>query len=315
MRPDLRLAAPLLVVALGLMVSAHAQTLDETLLDQQTSASRARNPVNDQPGRWNVWIEIDLGTLEQFDSNTDPHLLSAMQLGQPSWSNATTVGTLGGMNNSVFIDAAMNWQSQYVPRPVFVGASANVWKGISVGLQGGRAWTPMFVNCQRADGEMVVASWNQVRFADLVDQYLYYDEIHAGNHWEFEYNGQFAEGVKGWRLEVVAQQELTSGLGWTASMGKTVGMKGQIASAASEMFGGRDLIGTDQMGPTLTPIDVAASPYSVSLGLTYRHRGWLMGLSWSNVFITGGQRNDWVAQGADPVEDLTQVRARLGVNF
>ena len=297
------------------MVSSQAQTLDESLLEQQTTATQVRKPVSDEPGVWSVWIDVDLGTLEQFDSNTDPHLLSAMQLGHPSWSNASTVSTLGGMNNSVFIDAAMNWQTQYVPRPIFVGASANVWKSLSVGLQGGRAWTPIFVNCRRADGEMVVASWNQVRFADLVDQYLYYDELHQGNHWEFEYNGQFAEGVKGWRLELVAQQGLTMGIGWTASLGKTVGIDGQIASAASELFGAQGLIATDQLGATLTPIDVAASPTSVSLGMTYRIRGWLMGLSWSNVSISGTQRNEWIGQGADAVASLTQVRARLGVNF
>ena len=297
------------------MISSQAQTLDESLLEQQATATQVRKPVSDEPGVWSVWIDVDLGTLEQFDSNTDPHLLSAMQLGHPSWSNASTVSTLGGMNNSVFIDAAMNWQTQYVPRPVFVGASVNVWKNLSVGLQGGRAWTPIFVNCRRADGEMVVASWNQVRFADLVDQYLYYDELHQGNHWEFEYNGQFAEGVKGWRLELVAQQELTMGLGWTASLGKTVGIDGQIASAASELFGAQGLIATDQLGATLTPIDVAASPISVSLGMTYRSHGWLMGLSWSNVSISGTQRNDWIGQGADAVAPLTQIRARLGVNF
>ena len=315
MRSHARLMASLLAFSAGWMVSSQAQTLDESLLEQQATATQVRKPVSDEPGVWSVWIDVDLGTLEQFDSNTDPHLLSAMQLGHPGWSNATTIGTLGGMNNSVFIDASMNWQSQYVPRPVFVGASANVWKNLSVGLQGGRAWTPIFVNCRRADGEMVVASWNQVRFADLVDQYLYYDELHQGNHWEFEYNGQFAEGVKGWRLELVAQQELTMGFGWTASVGKTVGMNGQIASASSEMFGGQGLIATDQLGATLTPIDVASSPTSVSLGMTYRSRGWLMGLSWSNVSISGTQRNEWIGQGADPVESLTQVRARLGVNF
>ena len=307
--------ASFLAFSAGWMVSSQAQTLDESLLEQQTTATQVRKPVSDEPGVWSVWIDVDLGTLEQFDSNTDPHLLSAMQLGHPSWSNASTVSTLSGMNNSVFIDAAMNWQTQYVPRPIFVGASANVWKSLSVGLQGGRAWTPIFVNCRRADGEMVVASWNQVRFADLVDQYLYYDELHQGNHWEFEYNGQFAEGVKGWRLELVAQQELTMGIGWTASLGKTVGIDGQIASAASELFGAQGLIATDQLGATLTPIDVAASPTSVSLGMTYRIRGWLMGLSWSNVSISGTQRNEWIGQGADAVASLTQVRARLGVNF
>jgi hypothetical protein len=315
MRFHQRLMASCLAFAAGWLVSVHAQTLDESLLEQHASATQGREPISNEPGVWNVWIEIDLGTLEQFDSNTDPHLLGAMQLGHPGWSNATAIATLGGMNNSVFIDASMNWQSQYVPRPVFVGASANVWKNLSVGVQGGRAWTPVFVNCRGADGEMVVASWNQVRFADLVDQYLYYDEIHEGNHWEFEYNGQFAEGLKGWRLELVAQQELTMGLGWTASLGKTVGMKDQIASAASEMFGGQGLIASNQLGATLTPINAAATPTSISLGMTYRSRGWLMGLSWSNVFISGTQRNDWVSQGADPVEPLTQVRAKLGVNF
>ena len=260
-------------------------------------------------------MEVDLGTLEQFDSNTDPHLLGTMQLGHPGWTNQSTVGTLRDMNNSVFVDAAMNWQTQYVPRPVFVGATANVWKSLSLGFQGGRAWTPVYVNCRRADGEMVVASWNQVRFADLVDQFLYFNEIHDGTVWQFEYNGVFAEGIKGWRLEFVAQQELSMGIGWTASVGKTVGMNGQISSAASALFGGQGRIASGQVGATLTPVDVAAAPTSVSFGMTFRRRGWLLGLSWSNVFTSGSLPNVWIGQGAEAIDSLTQLRARLGINF
>ena len=178
MRFHQRLMASFLAFAAGWLVSVHAQTLDESLLEQHASATQGREPISDEPGLWNVWIEVDLGTLEQFDSNTDPHLLGAMQLGNPGWSNATAIATLGGMNNSVFIDASMNWQSQYVPRPAFVGASVNVWKNLSFGLQGGRAWTPIFVNCRRADGEMVVASVRDLPpETDMIDLFRNSDAV------------------------------------------------------------------------------------------------------------------------------------------
>ena len=73
--------ASLLAFSAGWMVSSQAQTLDESLLEQQATATQVRKPVSDEPGVWSVWIDVDLGTLEQFDSNTDPHLLSAMQSG------------------------------------------------------------------------------------------------------------------------------------------------------------------------------------------------------------------------------------------
>ena len=89
-----------------------------------------------------------------------------------------------------------------------MGASREVWKGISAGLQLGQAWSPAYVNCTRADGESVVVSWNQVRFADYVDQYLYYDDLYNGNQWQYQNNGVFSEGITGWRVEFVLQQEL-----------------------------------------------------------------------------------------------------------
>ena len=174
---------------------------------------------------------------------------------------------------------------------------------------------PAYIECTRADGETTVASWNQVRFADLVDQYVYYDDLYNGNSWQFSNNGTFTEGIAGWRMELVVQQELAHGLGWTASLGTTLGLNGELESRSAALFGGQGLTPNSELGPTLTPVSVAAAPHAASVGATYRIGAIVTGLSWSSVFVGGGDKNDWVAAGADAIAPLNQMRLRLGMSF
>ena len=204
-------------------------------------------------------------------------------------------------------------QGRYVPNAVRVGAARQVWKGLSAGIQLGRAWSPAYVNCVRADGEAVVASWNQVRFADLVDQYLYFDDLYDGDQWRYENDGVFGEGITGWRAEIVLQQELAHGLGWTASLGTTVGLNRELESRTAALFGSQGLLPEDELGPTLTPISIAAAPSSASLGATYRSGPAVVGLSWSSVFISGSDRNDWVILGAEAIAVAVEIVQHLTI--
>jgi hypothetical protein len=171
------------------------------------------------------------------------------------------------------------------------------------------------VNCTRADGEAVVASWTQVRFGDFLDQYSYYDYLHNGNTWQYGNSGQFEEGLEGWLVELVAHQELAYGLGWTASFGTTLGLQSQLERRSAAFFGGQGLVDPDELGPTLTPVSIAGNPASASLGATYRAGAVVMGLSWSSLFVRGANRNAWVAAGAESIEALNQTRLRLGMTF
>ena len=293
----------------------HAQKLDESLMDSTAeSAPRNWNWASGEAGTWCVWIDFDLGTLEQFEDNTENHILRAATLGHPEWSNNTLTGTVNQMSNSGF-NNAVEWQGWYVPKAVRVGVSRQVWKGVSAGIQVGRAWSPAYIECTRADGEKTVASWNQVRFADLVDQYVYYDDLYNGEFWQFSNNGTFSEGIAGWRMEIVLQQELAHGWGWTASLGTTVGLEGELESRSAALFGGQGLTPENEMGPALTPISVAAAPHAASVGATYRIGAIVTGLSWSSVFVGGGEQNAWVAAGADAIAPLNQMRFRLGMSF
>ena len=40
-----------------------------------------------------------------------------------------------------------------------------------------------------------------------------------------------------------------------------------------------------------------------------------MGLCWSSAFISGGKVNGWVADGADVIDPINQLRLRLGMTF
>lgn len=298
----------------GCAVSVHAQKLDDSLLDESDRAPREWNWDSGEAGTWNVWLEIDAGTLEQFEYGSDNHIRRAATLGHPEWSDGELTSAINRMGSSGF-NYAVDWQSRYLPAAVRIGASRQVWKGVSAGLQLGRAWTPAYVNCTRADGESVVASWNQVRFADFVDQYLYYDDLYNGDQWRYQNFGEFAEGITGWRVEVVLHQELAHGLGWTASLGTTVGLDRDIQSQSSAFFGSQGLLPDNELGATLAPTSVAKAPTSASVGGTYRLGPVVLGLSWSSVFISGAKVNDWVAAGADSIDPLNQIRLRLGMTF
>lgn len=315
LRASVRATALAWVLALTAASSLHAQQLDESLMDNTGDAApRNWNWTSGEAGTWCVWIDFDLGTLEQFEDNTENHILRAATLGHPEWSNNTLTGTVNQMSSSGFSNA-VGWQGWYVPNAIRIGASREVWKGISAGIQVGRAWSPAYIECTRADGETTVASWNQVRFADLVDQYVYYDDLYNGNSWQFSNNGTFTEGIAGWRMELVVQQELAHGLGWTASLGTTLGLNGELESRSAALFGGQGLTPNSELGPTLTPVSVVAAPHAASVGATYRIGAIVTGLSWSSVFVGGGNKNDWVAAGADAIAPLNQMRLRLGMSF
>lgn len=292
-----------------------AQKLDESLIDQaQDRSPREWEWASGEAGPWNVWLELDAGTLEQYEYGSDNHIRRAAILGHPEWNDGQLTSALNRMGNSGF-NYAVDRESRYLPAAVRIGASRQVWNGISAGLQLGRAWTPAYVNCARADGESVVASWNQVRFADFVDQYLYYDDLYDGDQWRYQNSGVFPDGLTAWRVEVVLQQELAHGLGWTASLGTTLGLNSQIQSRSAALFGSQGLIPDHELGATLTPTSLAKAPTSASLGATYRFGPIVTGLSWSSVFVGSPQVNDWVAAGADVIDPLNQMRLRLGMTF
>ena len=305
-------------VALTLLLSSGmlwGQKLDDSLLNQaQDRTPRAWSLGDQEAGEWNVWIELDAGTIEQFEYGSDNHIRRAATLGHSEWSDSELTAAINRMGSSGFNNAVDN-QSRYLPAAVRIGASRQIWNGISAGLQLGRAWTPAYVNCTRADGEPVVASWNQVRFGDFVDQYLYYDDLYNGDQWRYQNFGEFTEGITGWRVEVVLQQELAHGLGWTASLGTTVGLDREIQSQSSAFFGRQGLLPEDETGATLTPTSVAKAPTSASLGGTYRVGPVVVGLSWSSAFVSGDKVNDWVAAGADVIDPVNQMRLRLGMTF
>ena len=298
----------------GCALSPKAQKLDDSLIGESERAPREWNWDSGEAGTWNVWIELDAGTIEQFEYGSDNHIRRAATLGHPEWSDGELTAALNRMGSSGF-NNAVDYQSRYVPAAVRIGASRQVWNGISAGLQLGRAWTPAYVNCTRADGESVVASWNQIRFGDFVDQYLYYDDLYNGDQWRYQNLAEFTEGISGWRVEVVLQQELAHGLGWAASLGTTVGLNSDIQSRSSSFFGSQGLLPDDELGATLTPTSLVKAPTSASFGGTYRVGPVVMGLCWSSVFISGAKVNGWVADGADVIDPINQLRLRLGMTF
>jgi hypothetical protein len=307
-------------VALGLCsvaVFAHvqAQTLDESLLDQASKDDpRIRLRVDvEEPGDWCLWMDFNGGTLEQFQGSTSNNVRAVATLGHPEWSNNELTNAMSRMSSG--FNSAVEWQGWYIPRMMRIGASRRVWKDVSAGIQLGRGWSPAYVNCTRADGSAVVSSWTQVRFADFLDQYLYYNDLHNGNLWQFQNNGVFQDGLYGWQVEFVAQQELAFGLGWTASAGKTLGLQQDLDAQAAGLFGSQGLLDPDELGATLSPESIAASPTMASFGITYRMGSVVTGLSWSSLSVNHSSRNDWVSAGATPIEPLRQMRLRLGLTF
>jgi hypothetical protein len=297
------------------LMTSIAQKLDESLLDRSSSnESGAWNWEQSDPGLWQAWIDLDAGVVQEFDGNTRNHVLSVGALGHPEWGNNKLTDAVDRMGYSGF-NNAVDWQGWYAPRQVRVGAARQVWKGLSAGLQVGRGHAPAYVNCTRADGEAVVASWTQVRFGDFLDQYVYYDYLHDGNTWQYGNLGTFGSGLSAWTLELVAQHEMAFGLGWTASVGTSTGLQAAVEQEAASMFGAQGLMDPDELGSTLTPLSVAASPRTVSFGCTYRMGAFLTGLSWSSTSVNGPNRNAWVASGAEAIEPIQRARFRLGMNF
>ena len=205
-----------------------AQKLDDSLLEQSAKDAEAQEgrwmsnwmDGMGELGGWSVWLETDVSVVEEIQGQATNNLRDAAQLGQPSWNNSKLTNVLNRMNNG-FDNVVDNW-GRYVPNHVRIGVSKTLQHNLSLGVQLGKAWTQAYIHCVDAEGNNVVASWNQVRHADLVDQFLFYDDLYNGNLWEFQNAGTFANGLETWRMEVCASQELTYGLGWAASLGTAV---------------------------------------------------------------------------------------------
>ena len=299
-----------------------AQKLDDSLLEQSAREAEAREGQwmsnwtdgMGELGGWSVWLETDVSVVEELLGQTTNNLRDAAQLGQPSWSNSKLTNVLNRMNNG-FDNVVDNW-GRYVPNHIRIGASKTLQHNLSLGVQVGKAWTQAYVNCVDAEGNDVVASWNQVRHADLVDQFLFYDDLYNGNLWEFQSAGTFADGLETWRVEVCASQELAYGLGWAASFGSSLGMNAEIDRLAASFSGARGELSPDELGATLTPMSSAAASLVASLGATYRFGPVQAGLLWSSQNLAGGsQRNDWVATGAEDIQAIRMMRLRLGMTF
>ena len=299
-----------------------AQKLDESLFEQSARDAEAQEgqwmsnwmEATGELGGWSVWLESDVSVVEELLGQTTNNLRDAAQLGQPSWSNSKLTNVLNRMNNG-FDNVVDNW-GRYVPNHVRIGASKTLQHNLSLGVQVGKAWTQAYVNCVDAEGNDVVASWNQVRHADLVDQFLFYDDLYNGNLWEFQSAGTFSDGLETWRVEVCASQELAYGLGWAASVGSSFGMNAEIDRLAASFSGARGELSPDELGATLTPVSSAAASMVASLGATYRFGPVQVGLLWSSQSLAGGsQRNDWVAAGAEDIQAIRMMRLRLGMTF
>ena len=184
-------------VLAGLTSTLHAQTLDESLLQQAAPRENtAWSWETGEPGAWNVWLDVDAGVVELFEPNdANNDIRRAAVLGHPEWNSNTLTNVVNRMTNSGF-DNAVYGVDNYLPRSVRIGASRTVWQNLSAGLQVGRTTTPAYIECTRADGSTTVASWHQVRYADLIDQYLYLDDLYNGDQWRYQ-NNSVQEGLKG----------------------------------------------------------------------------------------------------------------------
>ena len=78
-------------VLAGLTSTLHAQTLDESLLQQAAPRENtAWSWETGEPGAWNVWLDVDAGfveLLEPNDANND--IRRAAVLGHPEWNSNT----------------------------------------------------------------------------------------------------------------------------------------------------------------------------------------------------------------------------------
>lgn len=299
-----------------LAITSKGQTLDESLMsasdDQNASIQWAWE--DKALGDWLVWVEVDAGTLEELQGQTTNNLRDAALIGQPDWDNNKLTNTLNRMNNG-FDNVVDNW-GRYIPNHIRLGASRTLDHNLSLGMQVGKVWTRAYVDCLNAEGEEVVASWDQVRHAELMDQFLYYDNLYNGNLWEFGNSGTFSEGLEAWSVEVCAAQEVAYGLGWSASVGTTVGLEREMTRLASSFSGAKGQVSPNESGATLSPQSMASQTWMTSLGATYRLGAIQFGAAWSNQMLgTKGMRNALVASGAEDIQPIQKVRLRLGMTF
>ena len=89
----------------GCALSPKAQKLDDSLIGESERAPREWNWDSGEAGTWNVWIELDAGTIEQFEYGADNHIRRAATLGHPEWSDGELTAALNRMGSSGFNNA------------------------------------------------------------------------------------------------------------------------------------------------------------------------------------------------------------------
>ena len=139
-----------------------------------------------------------------------------------------------------------------------------------------------------AEGNDVVASWNQVRHADLVDQFLFYDDLYNGNLSNSKARGPSPMGWKLGGSRLCASQELAYGLGWAAS--DLLGMNAEIDRlAASFSDCTTSTQPTTSLGPRWANMSSAAASMVASLGATSDKLVPVQfGSLWSSQSLAGG---------------------------
>ena len=189
-------------------------------------------------------------------------------------------------------------------------ASRTVWNP-QCGPSSGRTTTPAYIECTRADGTTTVASWHQVRYADLIDQYLYLDDLYNGDQWRYQNNSVFTEGRRGgdWNL----WRSKNSPLDWDGWPAWERRWDSAIPGGTRRRLVRRSRpVGPTEDAATLTPVSVAAAPHVASLGVTYRYGALVTGLSWSSVFLSA---NATVGCGRSRRRGTIRQRFRIGMTF
>ena len=89
------------------LLQPHRLRARATRREPATASDRAaRRNWAGEAGPWNVWLEIDAGTIEQFEYGSDNHIHRAATLGHPEWSDGDLTSTINRMGSSGF-----NWPS------------------------------------------------------------------------------------------------------------------------------------------------------------------------------------------------------------
>ena len=284
-----------------------AQKLDDSLLEQSARDAEAQEGQwmsnwmdgTGELGGWSVWLETDVSVVEELLGQTTNNLRDAAQW-PASWSNSKLTNVLNRMNNG-FDNVVDNW-GRYVPNHVRIGASKTLQHNLSWVRPSWQSLDPGVRQLRRRRRKRRGGQLEPGRHADLVDQFLFYDDLYNGNLWEFQsadlrrWTGNLAGG--GVRQPRACLRTGLGGERWIL-----LGMNAEIDRLAASFSGARGELSPDELGATLTPVSSAAASMVASLGATYRFGPVQAGLLWSSQSLAGGsQRNDWVAAGAEDIK-------------